>query len=212
MIPRCPSLFRGGLFAAALVLLAAGPAHAGATDKLRAFLQATGTVRAEFSQVVTAKSGRKPQFSSGSMSVQRPDRFRWQIDKPYPQLVVGDGQRIWLYDPDLRQATVRPQARALGGTPAALLAGSDAFEKSFTLADAGEQDGLDWLEATPKTADGGFTRVRVGFLGADLKAMELTDHFGQTTALRFEKLERNPPLPAGLFRFTPPAGTDVVGE
>ncbi len=187
-------------------------AHAGAIDQLHQFLQSTRTLKAEFSQTVIAKSGRKPQQSSGLVAISRPGKLRWEIQKPYPQLVVGDGEKVWIHDPELQQVTVRKAGQAIGSSPAALLSGSNELEKNFTLKEAGSGDGLDWVEATPKASDSGFEKVRMGFAGGDLKAMELLDSFGQTTVVRFAKLERNPALPASVFRFTPPAGTDVVGE
>ncbi len=187
-------------------------AHAGAIDQLHQFLQNTRTLKAEFSQTVIAKSGRKPQQSSGLVAISRPGKLRWEIQKPYPQLVVGDGEKVWIHDPELQQVTVRKAGQAIGSSPAALLSGSNELEKNFTLKDVGNGDGLEWVEATPKASDSGFERVRMGFAGGDLKAMELLDSFGQTTVVRFAKLERNPALSASVFRFTPPAGTDVVGE
>jgi outer membrane lipoprotein carrier protein len=199
------------LSVAAIVLLPA-LAHAGAVDQLHDFLKSTKTLKAEFAQAVIAKSGRKPQQSSGIVAISRPGKLRWEIQKPYPQLVVGDGEKIWIHDPELQQVTVRKAGQAIGGSPAALLSGSNELEKNFTLKDAGEAEGLNWVEATPKVSDSGFERVRLGFSGSDLKAMELLDSFGQTTLIRFTKMERNPALPAATFKFTPPAGADVVGE
>ncbi|WP_150430145.1 outer membrane lipoprotein chaperone LolA [Dechloromonas sp. CZR5] len=197
---------------AAILALAPGLATAGAIDQLHDFLRNTKTLRAEFAQAVIAKSGRKPQQSSGIVAISRPGKLRWEIQKPYPQLVVGDGEKIWIHDPELQQVTVRKAGQAIGGSPAALLSGSNELERNFTLKEAGESDGMTWVEATPKANDSGFERVRLGFSGSDLKAMELLDSFGQTTLVRFSRLEKNPALPASTFRFTPPAGADVVGE
>lgn len=201
---------------AALCVLAAQTAQAGAIDKLHRFLETTKTLRADFAQIVVAKNGRKPQQSTGVMMFSRPGKFRWQIEKPYSQLLVGDGEKVWIYDPELRQVTVRKVGAALGGTPAALLAGDSAgqsaLEKNFTLSEAGEREGYEWVEAVPRTPDSGFEKVRLGFAGNELKAMELFDNFGQTTSLLFARLERNPQLAPALFRFTPPAGADVIGE
>lgn len=187
-------------------------AQAGAVDQLHQFLNTTRTLKAEFSQVVIGKGGRKPAQSSGLVAIARPGKLRWDILKPYPQLVVGDGEKIWIYDAELKQVTVRQAGQAIGGSPAALLSGSNELEKNFTLKEAGDAEGLSWVEATPKAADNGFEKVRLGFVGGDLKAMELQDNFGQTTHIRFSKLERNPALPAATFKFVPPAGVDVVGE
>lgn len=196
----------------AACLLAAQAADAGAIDKLHQFLESTRTVRADFTQTVVARNGRKPQLSSGVMMFARPGKFRWQIEKPYSQLLLGDGEKVWVYDPDLRQVTVRKAGTALGGTPAALLAGESTIEKNFGLSETGDKDGLEWVEAIPKSQDSGFEKVRLGFAGNELRAMELLDSLGQTTSLLFTHLERNPRLAPALFRFTPPANVDVVGE
>ncbi|MBU1364636.1 MAG: outer membrane lipoprotein chaperone LolA [Gammaproteobacteria bacterium] len=187
-------------------------ANAGAVDQLHDFLKSTRTLKADFSQMVIGKNGRKPQESAGTVAIARPGKLRWEILKPYPQLVVSDGEKVWIHDPDLQQVTVRKVGQAIGGSPAALLSGSNELEKNFTLKEAGEAEGMAWVEATPKAGDSGFEAVRLGFAGKDLKAMELQDSFGQTTLIRFNRIEHNPALPAGAFKFTAPAGTDVVGE
>ena len=186
---------------------------ASATERLRHFIDGTKTFKASFTQTVQTKStARKAQVTTGNVWIARPGKFRWQIEKPYPQLMVGDGQKIWLYDPDLKQATVRKMADSLAGTPAALLAGDNAFEKSFTFKDAPGTDGLDWVEATPKAKDSTFARVRLGFKGEVLSDMEMQDNFGQTTLIKFGAVEKNPSIAPTQFKFAPPAGVDVVGE
>lgn len=189
-------------------------AEAAGVEVLRQYLDGTRTLKAEFAQLVTSKNGRKPQQSSGNVQISRPGKLRWEILKPYPQTLVGDGEKIWIYDPELQQVTVRKAAKALGGTPAALLAGSGSndLEGNFTLRDGGERDGLSWVEATPKSADSGFDKLRLGFVGGELRGMELHDSFGQVTHVRFSHIERNGSLPAATFRFVPPAGVDVIGE
>ncbi|PKO94411.1 MAG: outer membrane lipoprotein carrier protein LolA [Betaproteobacteria bacterium HGW-Betaproteobacteria-10] len=187
-------------------------AQAGAVDQLHQFLNTTRTMKADFSQVVVARNGRKPQESSGVVAISRPGKLRWDIQKPYPQLVVGDGEKIWIYDAELKQVTVRQAGQAISGSPAALLAGRNELEKNFILSEAGEADGMNWVEATAKADESGFEKIRLGFVGADLRAMELHDNFGQTTLIRFSRLERNPQLPTTTFKFIPPAGVDVVGE
>lgn len=192
--------------------LAPALAWAGAVEQVRHYLDSTRTLRADFSQTVVGKAGRKPQQSSGTLAISRPGKLRWEIQKPYPQLMVGDGDKFWIYDPELKQVTVRKMGQAIGSTPAALLSGSTDLEKNFALKEGGEVEGLNWVEALPKSSDSGFEKVRLGFAGNELKAMELLDNFGQTTQVRFSRIERNPALPATLFKFTPPAGADVVGE
>lgn len=194
------------------LVLAPALAWAGAVEQVRHYLDSTRTLRADFSQTVVGKAGRKPQQSSGTLAISRPGKLRWEIQKPYPQLMVGDGDKFWIYDPELKQVTVRKMGQAIGSTPAALLSGSTDLEKNFALKEGGEADGLSWVEALPKSSDSGFEKVRLGFSGNELKAMELLDNFGQTTQVRFSRIERNPALPATLFKFTPPAGADVVGE
>lgn len=210
------TLRRTFLLAFAAALLPTAPVWAGDhIAQLRTFLDGTKTLRASFTQTLVRKNQQGKanlQASSGEMAIARPGKFRWQITQPFPQLMVSDGQKVWLYDPELNQVTVRKIGQALNGTPAALLAGDGALDKHFTLRDLGEKDGLGWVEATPKNSDGGFERVLLGFAGDTLKSMTLADNFGQTTVLVFSRIERNPTLAPGLFRFTPPAGADVVGE
>jgi len=199
-----------------LLILAAATwtaaAHAGGTDALRAYLRDTQTVKARFAQVVVDKNMKRISEATGTMQLHRPGRFRWEYSKPYEQLLVGDGARIWIYDKDLNQVTMRKLDRALGSTPAALLAGSNEIEKSFTLSDIGSQEGLEWVEATPKAKDSTFERVRMGFGKEGLEALELRDAFGQTTLMKFASIERNPKIAPEVFRFTPPKGADVIAE
>lgn len=203
---RLPILF-GGLLSA----LIAQSAFALGIDQFRAFLKATPQARGSFTQTVIAKSGRKPQQSSGTFAFQRPGKFRWNYDKPYKQLLVGDGKKLWSYDPDLNQVTVRKLGDALGSSPAALLAG-DALEDNFTLIDAGTADGLQYIEAVPASKESSFQSVRIGMKDNLPRTMEVRDNFGQTTIINLGQIEGNVALPADTFRFTPPKGADVVGE
>ena len=187
-------------------------AHAGSVDSLRSFVRETQTVRAQFSQTVLDRNGRATSQASGVMAFSRPGKFRWTYDKPYEQLIVGDGAKLWIFDKDLNQVTVRKLDDALGSSPAALLAGNNEIERFFSLTDVGKREDLAWLEATPKSGDTMFAAVRMGFAGNTLKQMELKDSFGQTTIIRFDKLERNPKIPAEQFKFAPPKGADVIGE
>jgi outer membrane lipoprotein carrier protein len=208
-------MFRSSVLSAVLLIAAIGAtglAQAAAGARLNEFIQATRSGRVSFEQVVTAKSGRAPKSASGSFVFSRPGKFRWTYAKPFEQIIVGDGEKLWFYDKDLNQVTVRKLGNALGSTPAAILAGSNDLAKNFTLEDSGEHDGLEWLDAKPKAKDSTFELIRLGFNGAELAQMELHDSFGQTTLLHFSHFERNPTLPAELFHFTPPPGADVVGE
>jgi len=194
------------------MLMFAARAEAAALEQFRSFLSGTQSARAAFEQKVFDRSGKVVQDSKGTFVFQRPGRFRWTYDKPVDQVIVGDGERVWIYDRGLNQVTVRKLATALGSTPAALLAGSSGVEKAFDLAEAGSSDGLEWLEAKPREREAGFERVRIGFSAEGLRAMELFDHFGQTTRLNFSSLVRNPKVEASEFRFDPPKGSDVLGD
>jgi outer membrane lipoprotein carrier protein len=196
----------------ALALLAAVSVYAASIERYKEFLNGTQSARGAFDQKVYDKNGRLVQESHGSFVFQRPGRFRWVYDKPADQVIVGDGSRVWIYDRQLNQVTVRKLTAALGSTPAALLAGSSNVEQAFALADAGQKDGLEWLEARPRDGEAGFARVLMGFGDKGLQAMQLTDNFGQTTFLSFSKLERNPKVSPADFRFSPPKGADVLDE
>ena len=200
---------------AALPLLLAflcGTAQAAAIERFKTFVKTTQSARADFEQNVVDRTGKPVQKATGTFVFQRPGKFRWVYAKPADQVIVGDGERVWIHDRDLNQVTVRKLSKALGSTPAALLAGSGDIEAAFELSEAGMRDGLEWLEAKPREREAGFERVRMGFSASGLQAMELLDHFGQTTRLRFTNLTRNPKLDAEEFRFTPPKGADVLGE
>jgi outer membrane lipoprotein carrier protein len=197
----------------AIALSFALTASAGSIERYKAFLDGTQSARAQFEQKVYDRTGKLVQQSHGSFVFQRPGRFRWVYEKPADQVIVGDGQRVWIYDRQLNQVTVRKLSAALGSTPAALLAGASGVEQAFALSDAGEKDGLEWMEARPREREAGFERVRLGFdARGGLQAMELTDNFGQTTLLRFSSLERNPKVNPAEFRFDPPKGADVLGD
>lgn len=187
-------------------------AQGGSLERFQQFLRTTQSTTANFEQKVYDRNRKLVQESSGRFAFLRPGRFRWTYDKPYAQLIVGDGERVWVYDRDLNQVTVRRIAKALGSTPAALLAGASDVDKAFDLSEGGDRDGLAWVEAKPKDKDAGFERIRLGMSVAGIEAMELVDNFSQTTLLRFTKLVRNPQVDPETFRFTPPRGADVLGE
>ena len=201
----------------------AGPAAASGVDQLKAFLSGAKTGQTTFRQVVDCrcgvvadedrrKAGRVPQESSGTFAFARPGKFRWSYEKPHAQIIVGDGAKLWIYDPDLNQVVVRKLDQALGATPAALLAGDDGLEKNFELHDGGKSDEVEFVDAKPRNPDSGFASVRIGLKGNLPRTMELHDSFGQVTQLSFGSFERNATVDASLFRFVPPPGADVVGE
>ena len=192
--------------------LLASTASGSGLDQLLAFLEGTQAAQGSFKQVVVNKDRRTTQSTSGTFAFARPGKFRWTYDKPFDQLIVGDGERVWIFDRDLNQVIVRKLDAALGSTPAALLAGDNALEKNFTLVAGGEGNGLEFVDATPKAAESQFSHIRLGFADDLPRRMELTDAFGQTTELTLIDVKRNPKLAPDLFRFAPPKGADVVGQ
>ncbi len=196
----------------AAALLQGSPARATGLERFSQFINSTQSARGEFEQNIVDKRGKLVQESRGSLAFSRPGKFRWTYVKPYAQLIVGDGSKVWIYDPDLQQVSIKRMGQALTSTPAALLAGNNDAMRAFQITDQGGKEGLEWVEAVPREKEGGFERVRMGFGADGLEAMELFDSFGQHTVLRFTSFVRNPKLDASLFRFTPPKGADVIGE
>jgi outer membrane lipoprotein carrier protein len=194
-------------------------ANASGLDSLENFVKSTKSGRAEFTQVVTgpARDGQaaRSKTSSGTFEFSRPNRFRFHYTKPFEQTIVADGQTLWLHDVDLNQVTSRKQSQALGSTPAALIAAApdlNALRKDFNLEPAGEKDGLQWVQATPKAKEGQLHSVKVGLRGNELAALEILDSFGQRSVLTFTKMELNAAVPPELFQFKPPQGADVVRQ
>jgi outer membrane lipoprotein carrier protein len=202
------------------MLLASLPAAAASSDvqagrqRVEDFLHGLDGLQAQFKQIVADRNGQSKDEASGTLSIRRPDRFRWDYREPYQQVIVADGTRIWMYDSDLDQVTVRKLDDTLSATPAMLLSGKGNLEDNFTVTQV-QQDGsppVTWVRMEPKRDDTDFKWVRLGFVNSDLKFMELADKLGQTTHLEFSNLERNPPLDPSRFTFTVPPGADVIGD
>lgn len=200
------------LFILMLGLILAGPIQAATPTSVQRYFHDLQSLRADFIQRVFDERARIVQTSSGRMLMRKPGQFRWDYRTPSEQIIVADGERLWTYDVDLEQVTVRRLDRALGSTPLALLSGAAPVEESFKIGGVQRRDGLDWYELTPKEPQPEFQALRVAFKGEILVSLELEDHFGQRTRLDFQNLERNPPLDPALLRFTPPPGVDVVGD
>ena len=199
------------LLAACVLAIASFGAHADAVDTLKDFVANVKTGHAAFTQVVTSPDGAKKKSSSGTFDFARPNHFRFAYAKPFEQLIVADGQKVWIYDTDLNQVSSRKFTQALGATPAALLAGG-SLEKDFTLSALPSQGGLDWAQAIPKAKDGAFQSVRIGFKGKDLSALEIVDSFGQRSLLQFTQFTANVPIAPETFKFTVPPGADVIEQ
>ncbi|MCP5245793.1 MAG: outer membrane lipoprotein chaperone LolA [Burkholderiales bacterium] len=200
-------------FLCILLLCMSNSVSAAAIENLKLFIQQTQTVQAHFSQALADRNARIIQRSSGIMQFERPDKFRWIYKTPYEQSIVGDGENVWFYDHDLNQVTVRQFNIAIGSSPAALLAGSSTIEENFELVNLGQQEEIEWLEATPKNKDSTFEFIQMGFSQqGELQFMALRDNFGQTTYLTFSELNKNPKLPDDAFRFVPPEGVDIISE
>lgn len=205
---RCLRQFAAGALAWAVL---AAPAWADAVQALRDFEREARSGRGVFSQTVTSTDGKRQKVSSGSFEFLRPNRFRFSYRKPFEQLIVADGTKVWLFDSDLNQASSRRLEQALAATPAALLAGGP-IDKDFELSPLPARDGLDWALAQPRQKDAAIQSVRVGFRGKSLAAIEIVDSFGQRSALQFTELKTNVTLAPESFRFTPPPGADVVEQ
>jgi len=201
--------------ALALGLAAAGAraASSGPAQRLDSLFSQTRTLSAHFSETVQNANAATVKQSSGTLAIAKPGRFRWDYEKPYKQLIVADGEKLWLYDPGLQQVTVRPETRALAAGPAALLAGTSKVEDQFKVSDAGEHGGLHWVRLVPLGDESDYTEMRVGLDGGgQLKELQLDSKLGQTTRITFSDLKRNVTLDPGLFKFTPPPGVDVVHQ
>lgn len=208
---RSRPIHRLRLLAGAALLGLATWAHAGPADTLRAFVRDVKSGKAAFTQTVTSADGARTRNQTGTFEFQRPNRFRFVYAKPFEQTILADGEKVWILDRDLNQATSRRIAQALGATPAALLAGG-SLEGDFELSDLPPKDGLEWAEATPKAKDSAFRTVRVGFRGQTLAALEIVDSFGQRSLLRFADFAANAAVAPETFRFVAPPGVDVVEQ
>jgi outer membrane lipoprotein carrier protein len=188
------------------------PVQSAPQSPVQGYFQDLRSLRADFIQRVFDEQSRMVQTSSGQMLMQKPGKFRWDYQTPAEQIIVADGERLWAYDVDLEQVTVRKLDTALSATPLALLSGVAPIDETFTIGPVRQRDGLDWYELTPRQPQPEFRLLRVAFKGDLLVSLELEDSFGQRTRLDFQKLERNPVLDPALLKFTPPPGVDVVGD
>ena len=209
MIIRIRALTAGSLVV--IAMLSWAPEVQAAND-LQRFFSDVQSYTAKFSQVVLDESFNLLQESSGTLWIQRPDKFRWDYDIPFEQHIVGDGERIWVHDVELQQVTVRRVSGGLGATPALLLAGRGKLDENFSVNSLGLQGQLEWTQLIPKNKDGGYEEIRIGFENGRIRILEMIDSFGQTTRIALRDANENVEINAGKFVFEPPPGTDVVGE
>ena len=205
------------LAAALLLTMMAGVTHAASDpaagqQKVESFLQGLQSLQAQFKQTLTDRNGLTVEQASGTLAIRRPDRFRWDYREPNEQVIVADGARIWLYDADLEQVTVRKLDDTWSATPAMLLSGEGNLQDNFSVTQSSQEGGIFWVRMQPKRDDTDFKWVRLGFEGNSLRFMQLADKLGQTTNLEFSQLERNPALDPSRFTFTVPPGADVIGD
>ena len=207
------SRWLGGLLACVLAGTAPAQGQGDAVARVEAYLASVNTLTANFSQVVRNRDGQVVDRASGTLSLSRPDRFRWDYEKPYQQTIVADGKQLWLYDSDLEQVTVRALEQGLGSTPAMLLSGSGRVGDAFAPVAVQPQGDWTWCRLAPRQEGSDFEQVSLAFdRRGELAAMELSDKLGQATVIEFGALRRNPALDARLFKFEPPPGADVIGR
>jgi len=180
-------------------------------DDLNRFHKEVKAFVADFSQVLKDATGHTVQESSGQVWIKRPGLFRWQYSEPYPQVIVADGERIWIHDPELDQVTVKQAAKAIGNAPALVLSGKYPLSRDFNLTEVDRGDEYQWVSLVPKQEDTEFAEISVGFKQSSIAILELKDNLGQRTQIRFHQLKMNPVIDDEKFRFTMPPGTDLIG-
>ncbi|MEF3073691.1 outer membrane lipoprotein chaperone LolA [Methylobacter sp. Wu1] len=190
----------------------AGYAEDRPVRELKAFLSATRTLTADFKQVLINEAGDPVQTSYGAFYLQRPGKFRWDYKKPIQQQIISNSGKVWFYDPDLEQVTVKKLDESVGSTPALLLSGEVSLEDNFTMEKQGEDEGLLWVKLLPKHEESGFKYVLIGLSGGTLGGMELSDNFGQLTRIYFSNVVTNREVKPDLFQFNAPKGADVFSE
>jgi len=180
-------------------------------DALNRFHKEVNAFQADFSQVLKDAMGNTVQESSGKVWIKRPGLFRWEYSDPYPQVIVADGERIWIHDPELDQVTVKEAAKAMGNAPALVLSGKHPLSRDFKLTEIDRGDNLQWVSLVPKKEDTEFSEISVAFDQSKISVLELKDNLGQRTQIRFHQLKINTIVDDKKFRFTMPPGTDLIG-
>jgi len=193
----------------ASVLICSNAAYANDVSELTNFFKSLKSFSAEFEQTVEKSQMAMAERSKGQLVIQKPGKFRWDYVLPYEQEIVSNGKKVWIYDVDLEQVTIKPVDQALGNTPAMLLSSQDALEKTFDISAAETIEGTKWFSLKPKDSEAGFTEILIGFAKKQMSEMMLVDNLGQITRLVFFKFNTKPVIDASVFEFTPPKGADV---
>ncbi|QNR95849.1 outer membrane lipoprotein chaperone LolA [Stenotrophomonas sp. 169] len=198
----------------AAACLVSTSAWAGARDELKTFTTGLKGLDGQFSQQVFDTRGKVKETTSGRVALSAPRLFRWEYQRPHVQQIVADGSKVWMYEPDLEQATVRAQGKEEQNSPLTALINPALLDQQYDVSEeAAPRDGLQWLSLTPKReTEASFQFAALGFNAQGLARMEITDAVGQRTQISFSGWKRNPTFARGTFTFTPPAGTDVIGE
>jgi len=203
------------IFAALIAMLlfnALGYAEDKPVKQLKAFLKNTASLSADFKQVLINEAGNPTQTSFGVFYLQRPGKFRWDYLKPFQQQIISTSGKVWFYDTDLEQVTVKKLDESVGSTPALLLSGEISLEDNFTMEQQGVDGDMTWIKLLPKNQESSFKYVLIGLNNGSLGGMELSDNFGQLTRIYFSNVVLNPPLKQTLFEFKAPQGVDVFSE
>lgn len=179
---------------------------------LKTFIAQSRALSANFTQQIIDYNGKKIQTSTGTLYIKRPGKFHWHYQTPYFSEMIGDGQTVWLYDPELQQVTIKKMRDAIDHSPAALLAGNNHFEKNYTVKNLPNRNKTVWLQAIPKSADNHFQEIRIGLQNKCIESLELVDQLGQTTTITFEEVVLNPSIPSSKFIFVSPPGVDIIRD
>jgi chaperone LolA len=179
--------------------------------QLEGFLDGVKTLKADFKQQLYGADDKLLETETGSVSLSRPNRFRWSYVEPTELVVVADGSKLWMYDVELAQVTVAPLDEGVGASPALLLSGDSRVRDGFDVVESYSRDGLDWVKLAPKAASADFASVLIGFDGKAPRRIELVDGLKQITRIELENVVLNPEVASSLFEFKPPAGVDVIG-
>jgi chaperone LolA len=200
------------LLTALCLSIASSFVHADAIFDLKMFIKQSRSLSADFVQTVIDQNGKKSPPASGNMRIQRPGKFHWRYAQPYPSEIIGDGKKVWLYDPELKQVTIKEMTKTIDSSPAALLAGSNDFEKNYHTKNLPIEADIHWIKAIPKSTSSTFQYVKIGLKNKHIHALILVDQLGQTTSILFKNLKLNPKIPSSEFVFVPPKDADIISD